>query len=105
MGTHISRVVGRSISQSYERLVANQQSLFEGRDPEGVHQARVATRRLRSDLRTLERFIDADWSRHIRGELRWLGADLGAVRDIEVMLDRLETHASQLLAAETDAVE
>ena len=32
-----------------------------GDDPEDVHQARVATRRLRSDLRTFRSLLDAEW--------------------------------------------
>jgi len=101
----IEKVIRQSISQSYERIVANQQGLFEGRDPEAVHQARVATRRLRSDLRTFSNVLDDEQTKHLRAELRWLGADLGAVRDVEVMLDRLETHAAQLPEPEADAVD
>ena len=51
----------------------------DGDDPESVHQARVATRRLRSDLRTFEPFLDERFAAELRGELRWLGAELGAV--------------------------
>ena len=59
-------------------------------DPEAVHQARVATRRLRSDLRTFEHFARSHAGRpSCARELRWLGAELGAVRDIEVLRDRL----------------
>jgi CHAD domain-containing protein len=36
--------------------------------------------------------------------LRWLTAELGAVRDIEVMRDRLRAHAEQLPPGEADAV-
>jgi CHAD domain-containing protein len=57
--------------------------------PHDVHQARVATRRLRSDLKTLQSALDPVWLRHTRSELRWLGDVLGSVRDLDVLVDSL----------------
>jgi len=48
-------------------------------------------------------FVDARWSLHLRGELRALGAELGAVRDIEVLRERLSLHAGLLPDSEADA--
>ena len=50
---------GMALASSVARLDANEPALWTERDPEAVHQARVATRRLRSDLRTLHDFVDA----------------------------------------------
>jgi CHAD domain-containing protein len=61
-----------------------------GDDPEGVHQARVAVRRLRSDLQTFRPLLDRAWSDPLRDELKWLGGVLGAVRDDDVHLEVLE---------------
>ncbi len=83
------------------RLDANEPALWTERDPEAVHQARIATRRLRSDLRTLHEFVDEQWAQQMRGELRWLGSELGAVRDIEVLQQRLAVHA--LLLPDTES--
>ncbi|HWE54849.1 MAG TPA: CYTH and CHAD domain-containing protein [Acidimicrobiales bacterium] len=58
-------------------------------DPEDVHQQRVASRRLRSDLATLAPLLDPVWVGHVRRELRQVGAVLGAVRDIDVLTDDL----------------
>jgi CHAD domain-containing protein len=58
-------------------------------DPEGVHQMRVATRRLRSYLRTFRPMVERPWADGLRDELAWLGAALGATRDADVLLDRL----------------
>jgi CHAD domain-containing protein len=99
----VSEVVRGAISHSYERLVLHETDLRIGDDPESVHQARVATRRLRSDLRTFEEFVDAQWAADARAELRWLGSELGAVRDIEVQRDRLRDHAARLPPAEAEA--
>ena len=53
--------------------------------PDAVHKARVATRRLRSLLKTFARLFDTDRTRPLRAELRWLGTVLGEPRDAEVL--------------------
>jgi CHAD domain-containing protein len=98
----VSDVVREAFARSYARLVANEPGLWLGHDPEAVHQARVAVRRLRSDLRTFAPFVERDWANDLRGELRWLGAELGLVRDLEVMRDRLRDHAHHLPPAECE---
>jgi CHAD domain-containing protein len=60
-----------------------------GGDPEHVHQARVGTRRLRSHLRTFRPLLDRAWADELRDELGWLAGELGAVRDREVLHERL----------------
>ncbi len=57
-----------------------------------IHQGRVATRRLRSDLKTFRPALDPTWVRHIRDDLRWLGAALGDVRDADVLISGLSAH-------------
>jgi CHAD domain-containing protein len=67
-----------------------------GDEPEDVHQARVATRRLRSDLKTFNAFIEPEWNAEIRDELRWIAGRLGAVRDADVLSERLQAQVSTL---------
>jgi len=57
--------------------------------PDSIHKMRVATRRLRSALTTFKPLVDAEVARSLRGELKWLAAELGAARDAEVMRDRV----------------
>lgn len=83
-------VIHAAISTSVERLLAHDAGVRLGGDPESVHQARVATRRLRSDLRTFRSLLVPEWDEALRAELKWLGAELGAVRDTEVLLDLLQ---------------
>lgn len=99
----VSDVVRLTLATSVARLDANEPALWTERDPEAVHQARVATRRLRSDLGTLHEFVDSRWSLHLRGELRWIGAELGGVRDIQVLRSRLALHCALLPDADSDA--
>ncbi|BEL09818.1 CYTH and CHAD domain-containing protein [Actinoplanes sichuanensis] len=55
-------------------------------EPRAVHQMRVATRRLRSTLKTYKKAFD---EQDLRDELRWLAGVLGAVRDPQVLEDKL----------------
>ena len=61
-------------------------------EPRAVHQMRVATRRLRSTLKTYRRwFPETD----LGDELRWLAGVLGAVRDPQVLEDALLAQVAQ----------
>ncbi len=57
--------------------------------PDAVHKARVATRRLRSALRTFDRLLDREVTDPLRDEVAWLAGLLGAPRDAEVVRDRV----------------
>jgi CHAD domain-containing protein len=89
-------VVRACLASSAARLFRHDPGVRLGGDPEDVHQARVATRRLRSDLRTFGVLLDATWARELRDELGWIAGLLGAVRDADVLLERLHEQ-SQLL--------
>ena len=82
-------VVRASIAGSAERMLRHDAGVRLGEDPEAVHQARVATRRLRSDLRTYRALLDPEWVLALRTELGWLGSELGTVRDLDVLGERL----------------
>ena len=56
-------------------------------DAEELHKQRVATRRLRSLLRTARpELADPNGVARLRGELRWFGGLLGEVRDRDVLI-------------------
>ncbi|GAA0399654.1 CYTH and CHAD domain-containing protein [Microbispora corallina] len=71
----------------------DQVNALTARDPrvrlaeeDAVHQARVASRRLRSALKAFKKIVpDTD---QVQGELKWLGEVLGEARDLEVIRDR-----------------
>ena len=56
-----------------------------------IHQMRTAARRLRSTLDTFQLLLDEDWATQLRAELRWIRECLGRVRDLDVLLARLES--------------
>jgi len=64
--------------------------------PDSVHQMRVAARRLRSVLATFSSLFDPEWSAALRDDLKWLASELGAIRDAEVLQERLDKHAQVL---------
>jgi CHAD domain-containing protein len=80
--------VRAAIGRGVRRIMLNDARTRLG-EPEPLHQMRVGTRRLRSDLRTFRDLLDPEWVRTMRSELKWLGAALGDVRDLDVMLERL----------------
>jgi CHAD domain-containing protein len=79
------QVIQAAFASSVARLLLQLPAARLGTDPEGVHQARVAARRMRSDLKTFEPLLDAEWSTGLRAQLKGLIDELGAVRDIDVL--------------------
>lgn len=64
--------------------------------PDAVHQMRVAARRLRSVLTTFQDLFELEWAQGLRDDLKWLASELGAIRDAEVLQERLDAHAQAL---------
>ena len=98
----VGQLVRHALASSVARLVRHDPGVRLGEDPEDVHQFRVATRRLRSDLQTFSVVLEPEWVRSLRSELRWLGGEVGAVRDGDVLTDRLRAQSSTLPAADTE---
>jgi CHAD domain-containing protein len=92
----IADVVRYAVASSVKKLIAHDPGVRLGVDAEDVHQARVATRRLRSHLGTFRSLVDEQWATSLRDELRWLGEVLGGVRDSDVLLERLEAKLDRL---------
>jgi CHAD domain-containing protein len=98
LGKHpsVSDVLRAGIARSVTLIVTHDAGARAGIDPEAVHQARVGTRRLRSDLRTYRSLLLPAWAAALREELGWLAAALGGVRDADVLLERLERRVRDL---------
>ena len=73
----------------YGHWLANQAAAIDGGDPEGVHQLRVALRRLRTSLSIFRKSLDLDSIAWIRTEARWVLQSLGDARDLDVFLQEL----------------
>lgn len=94
-GDPASRAVHASLIRGVGLLRSNEPAALQG-DAEGVHLMRTAARRLRGELRAFRPLVEPTWSEHLAEELRWLGRVLGAVRDLDVLLARLERDAADL---------
>jgi len=68
----------------YGCLLVNQPAAEDGRDIEGVHQARVALRRLRAILAMLSLLGPSDAVASFRSEAQWLASSLGDARGWDV---------------------
>ena len=101
----VDLVVRAAIATGVDRLVRHDPGVRIGDDPENVHQARVATRRLRSNLRVFRELLDEQWAQELRDELCWLGDVLGGVRDADVLLDRLEAKIARLPTVDQGAAD
>jgi inorganic triphosphatase YgiF len=73
----------------FEQWLANQAAAIDGRDPEGVHQMRVALRRLRSALSVFREMIPEDQLLWLKGSAREALGALGPARDWDVFHDEL----------------
>jgi triphosphatase len=72
-----------------EHLRGNEACVLARAHEEGVHQMRVAVRRLRSCLALYRRFIPAEQHDHLVGELKWLIGELGPARDWDVFVGEI----------------
>ena len=70
--------------------------------PEGVHQMRVAIRRLRAVLSAMRRMLPQEHYRWANGELKWLGQALGAARNWDVFAENLVGPLENALANEPE---
>jgi CHAD domain-containing protein len=86
----------RLLAGQYHAVIANDPGVRLDRDPESLHQLRVATRRSRALLRAARGLVAPEWAEPLRDELAWLGGMLGAVRDLDVLLEHLDEEAKTL---------
>lgn len=80
-----------------QQFDGNMQPVLRNRDIEGVHQMRVALRRLRSALSLFAPALPAALTDPLIAELRWLNGPLGRKRDIDVFLAETLTPLSSKL--------
>jgi triphosphatase len=77
--------IGRSC---LAQLLRNEPAVLSAQ-PEGVHQMRVAVRRLRSAISSLKNFLPQEDVQWVTEELRWLGGALGPARNLDVFAAEL----------------
>lgn len=79
--------LSRIVLSCVEHLRANEGCIRARAHSEGVHQMRVAIRRLRCCLALFGDMLPANQCQYLDGELRWLLKELAPARDWDVFLD------------------
>jgi CHAD domain-containing protein len=98
----VDDIMGVLLETCQQHLVANQPIAECGRDPEGVHQMRVALRRLRTICTFLRHELGLPTIRFLSTEAKWLALQLGAARNWDVFIT--ETLREPVEALQSDAV-
>ena len=70
------------------QLIGNEAAVLAGHS-EGVHQMRVAARRIRSAVSSLKKMLPAQDRNWLAHELGWLAGTLGPARNLDVFADEL----------------
>ena len=95
----VDDVIALLVGTCWHHLLKNHVVAQEGADPEGVHQMRVALRRLRTICALFRRDIPSPSFQTINSEARWLMQQLGPARDWDVFAG---TTVTRLVAATRD---
>jgi CHAD domain-containing protein len=91
----------RMIAGRYLRdLTASHEATCRG-DPVALHRMRIALTRLRTAILFFSPMINDARRARIKGELKWLNSQLGAVRDLDVAMARLKAGSKQRQPATT----
>ena len=100
----LAEVAYATLRRDFLRLVEHEPVARLGEDIEGIHQMRVATRRLRAALDTFRDILPPALAQQ-RRDLRWLGRSLGEARDLDVQRDRFALAAPLISRKAAGAIE
>jgi CHAD domain-containing protein len=89
----------------YARMLAKEAGTRSGEHIEDLHGMRVATRRMRAAWRVFGDGFRPRRTKRLRDRLRVVAGRLGAVRDLDVLLEAAATHQAGLPPAEAAAFE
>jgi CHAD domain-containing protein len=102
---HIAEAGRKVLRFHLARMIAREPGTRDGTDPEELHGMRVATRRQRAAWRVFGPAFRAGRTKAHRGRLRDVASRLGAVRDLDVLLEAADRYRAELSVAEQRALE
>jgi CHAD domain-containing protein len=102
---HLAEAGRKVLRFHLARMVAREEGTRTGRDAEELHAMRVATRRQRAAWRVFGDAFDSARTAKHRSRLKAVAADLGAVRDLDVLILAAEAYRDRQPAAEAAAFE
>lgn len=79
--------LGRIVEEGTSQVLGNDAAILDGTDIEGVHQGRVAIRRIRAALSAFQSILPETMRKPLNKELRRQQVALGPARDWDVFLD------------------
>jgi len=85
------QIIGRACLR---QIIGNEPALADGH-PEGVHQMRVALRRLRVAMSLFADILGDAQTAAIKSELRWLAGELTPARELEVLMQHVVRRVRQ----------
>jgi CHAD domain-containing protein len=80
------RIVAR---RHLDALISNREATARG-DQTALHQMRIALTHLRTAILFFSPMVEDTIRDEVRDELKWLNGELGAVRDLDVAVDRIK---------------
>ncbi len=92
-GASTADILRAYLATHLDRLIREDGRLRTG-EQEGVHQMRIASRRMRSALASYAPVLRPGATTDLRAELRWLGQVLAPARDAQVIRERLLEQAT-----------
>ena len=84
------------LKTEFQWMEAQRFGAMTDRDPEFVHQARVATRRMRSALIMFHDALPEQTVKFLETRLKWLGGLFGTVRDLDVFNINLKNYEERI---------
>jgi triphosphatase len=98
----VDDAIAMLMSAGQRHLLANQAIVEDGRDPEGVHQTRVALRRLRTVCSLLRKEVPTPAFHAFGCEAKWLMQVLGPARDWDVFVTTTLARLEEACASDVD---
>jgi len=102
---HVAEAGRKVLRFHLTRMIDREPGTRAGTDPEDLHAMRVATRRMRAAWRVFGDGFRPERTRRYRNRLREVAARLGAVRDLDVLLEAADAYRADLPITEQRALE
>jgi CHAD domain-containing protein len=83
----ISEAFGIILRHNFEYMQSWAETAYAGENIEGVHQVRVAFRRMRSTMVLFRKAIPREITDAMGAEMRWIASEMGPARDLDVFID------------------
>ena len=101
---HLAEAGRKVLRFHLARMLAREPGTRAGKDAEELHAMRVATRRQRAAWRVFGDAFDDDRTLRYRNRLKAVARDLGAVRDLDVLIEAAEAYRDKQSPTEAEGL-